>query len=213
MNHQLPYRLFPTLDDIRRVGLLLGTPETSAASTPELFEINAAAGKSAPRTLRPGHRHDQSRVGEINEVQFGLDAMRHDFICGKPETVEAFDLFVVPRDFVRLPVLSPDLGKRPRRISIAPVALVQVRSTMAPIMQKRALVPYYHVSARHTHVGRPYKPGEIDIIAAYIEPLKLWYIIPYEEVGSRMTISLFPHDPKSTGRYEKFKERWDLLRL
>lgn len=100
MYNPLPYRFFPDLDDLRRVGLLFATTPEPA---PQLFNLNAAASKEAPRT---GRRYDQSRVGEINEVQFGLDAMRHDYICGKPETVEAFDLFVVPRDFVRLPVLS-----------------------------------------------------------------------------------------------------------
>lgn len=73
--------------------------------------------------------------------------------------------------------------------------------------------PYYRVGTNRGFYRGSYKPGELDFFAVYIEPLKLWYIIPWSEVGGRRAIYVYPNDPDSNGRYEKFKERWDLLRL
>lgn len=126
MTAPFPYRFFPDLNDLRRVGLLFGMPDTAAAVLgPKRFDISAAADNTPkPQQVR---RNDRRRNGEINEVQFGVDAMRHDYICGKPLTNEAFDVFVIPRDFVRLPALAN--SPHSKRIAVAPVALVQVRTT------------------------------------------------------------------------------------
>jgi hypothetical protein len=60
--------------------------------------------------------------------------------------------------------------------------------------------------------SRAYSPRQIDFLAAYIIPRDIWYIIPAASVlRGRQMISLYPHRPPSTGRYEKFREAWRLL--
>lgn len=215
MAAEVPYRVFPALDDLQRAGLFL------PAQAPELLTISASADEDCRPPRRPDHRR---RSGEVNEVQFAIDAMRHDYTCGKPYTNEAFDLFVIPRDFERLIARVPRSGpvmaragqsssRRNVRVAIAPVALVQVRSTASMMTRNSDGKPFYVISARHGYGKRRYTADEIDIFAAYIEPLKLWYIIPFAEIGTAASLSLFPHDPRSQGKYEKFRERWDLLRL
>lgn len=179
--------------------------ETRESGHSEGISISAAADEGGRKEARRKVKDHRRRRGEVNEVRFCLDAMEQDYICGKPLTAEAFDVFTVPRS------ARKRKGKPPRRVAIVPVKRVQVRSTDSVQMQKGGKTPYYRITTKHAFDRRRYTADEIDIIAAYIAPLRLWYIIPFSEIGTASSISLFPHDTKSKGKYEKFRERWDLL--
>ncbi len=58
--------------------------------------------------------------------------------------------------------------------------------------------------------GRIYTPAEVDFIAAYIIPRKVWYIIPVTQLQSQTNVVLNPSHPRS--KYLHFKEAWHLLR-
>ena len=157
---------------------------------------------------------NRRRQGEIFQIRFALDAMDHDYICAAPYTDESFDLFAMPRDFARRVAQGRNAeDKRLPRIALAPVALVQVRSTSTAKMAPGGVTPFYRVTTKHTFGGKVYADGEIDIFAAYISPLRTWYIIPFGEVGRATSISLFPHGAESAGKYEKFRERWTCWRF
>lgn len=59
-----------------------------------------------------------------------------------------------------------------------------------------------------------YSADEIDFIAAYVVAHDAWYIIPVAEIGSLAHIRLYPEGTKryDGGRFEKYREAWDLLR-
>ena len=59
-----------------------------------------------------------------------------------------------------------------------------------------------------------YSADEIDFIAAYVVAHDAWYIIPIAEIGSLAHIRLYPEGAKRSdgGRFEKYREAWDLLR-
>jgi hypothetical protein len=71
----------------------------------------------------------------------------------------------------------------------------------------------YRINA-HRRSGRravPYRPGEIDFIAAYIIPEDTWYIIPLHAV--RGTSLLFRRKKdRRPGLYDQYREAWHLLR-
>jgi hypothetical protein len=71
----------------------------------------------------------------------------------------------------------------------------------------------YRINA-HRRTGRravPYRPGEIDFIAAYIIPEDTWYIIPLHAV--RGTSLLFRRKKdRRPSLYGQYKEAWHLLR-
>jgi hypothetical protein len=69
----------------------------------------------------------------------------------------------------------------------------------------------FTIPLTHGHPRRPYQPGDFDLLAAYVGPYKTWYIIPFPEIAGRSGIHFYTHNPASTGQFEKFKERWDLL--
>ena len=53
---------------------------------------------------------------------------------------------------------------------------------------------------------------KIDVLAAYIEDISYWYIIPCLEVNQSLRISLYGHNPNSKAKLEVYKEAWDLFK-
>ena len=53
-----------------------------------------------------------------------------------------------------------------------------------------------------------YRPGAFDFLAAYVVPEDVWFILPAKEVVGMRSVSLCT----PTGRYEKYREAWELLR-
>ena len=56
-----------------------------------------------------------------------------------------------------------------------------------------------------------YTKDEIDFIAAFVFPEQMWYIIPVEEV-TESSVTLYPQIENSDGKYEKFRNKFKLLK-
>ena len=84
---------------------------------------------------------------------------------------------------------------------------IQVKSTI-----NRSPEGGYICGVRPNTRGKPYQLGEFDFLAAYIITKDVWYIIPAKLlVHNKVTrIRLDPSSP--SGKYESYKEAWDLLR-
>ncbi len=57
--------------------------------------------------------------------------------------------------------------------------------------------------------GEPYKAEEIDFLVVYVEPEKLWYVLPIEIVASLMGLGLYPGLRRS--KFDRYREAWCLL--
>lgn len=80
---------------------------------------------------------------------------------------------------------------------------VQIKSTRC----------HHSAGAYKCHIdsnGVPYREGMLDFIAAYVIPVRVWYIIPFDATHGQSEVLLAPHRPKS--KYARFKEAWHLLR-
>jgi len=53
--------------------------------------------------------------------------------------------------------------------------------------------------------------ADVDVIAAYLVPKDLWYIVPIEECTCK-NLWFFPEKSIKGSRFEKFREAWDYLR-
>lgn len=82
---------------------------------------------------------------------------------------------------------------------------VQVKSTIYKIGNS------YVCNTRPDNDQRPYTLKQIDFLAAFVIPEKVWYIVP-ARVSTRLkgNIWLSPH--KKGHKYERFMEAWELLR-
>lgn len=85
---------------------------------------------------------------------------------------------------------------------------VQIKSTR--IKETTYRHSRFRITAGHGRINTPYSISECDILAMYIEPENIWYIAPIEDIQSA-SIGLYPHNNKSRGKYEVYKERWDFL--
>jgi hypothetical protein len=58
----------------------------------------------------------------------------------------------------------------------------------------------------------PYTPADIDVLAAFIHGLRIWYLIPVQAIQSRLTLALYPMGVRrGAGEFEKYREAWYLL--
>lgn len=68
----------------------------------------------------------------------------------------------------------------------------------------------FQFHAWRTNARKPLTCRDADFIACFVVPFGTWYIIPVQELVS-MNIRLHPDVPNSRGRFERFRERWDLF--
>ena|SRR5437763_1479468 len=129
--------------------------------------------------------------GEWVEVCFVAECLRRGMVAAKPYgDSTAYDFII-------------EAGRG--IISRVQVKSVSVRNPPSGI---------YHVAVMRSVAlaKKPYCAGDFDVLAAYIIPLNVWYIIPaYEVVGIKM-ISLRPVGRSlRVRRLEKYRDAWNLL--
>lgn len=52
---------------------------------------------------------------------------------------------------------------------------------------------------------------KVDILAAYVQPVDTWYIIPCLEISAK-SVWFYPHIENSKSMSERYKEQWDLFK-
>ena len=92
---------------------------------------------------------------------------------------------------------------------------IQIKGTTRPIFcEKNKGVGRYKITSCSGRIKKnPLDCTKVDILAAYIEDLKFWYLIPCMALDSATTIGLYPHIADSKAKHEKFKENWNLFKL
>ncbi len=92
-------------------------------------------------------------------------------------------------------------------------ARVQVKSTMYKARPKKPPYRYriaiYVCNMRHISVRR-YVQSDFDILAVYVIPKDIWYIIPAEVATKKIAIRVSPGNARN--QYEHYREAWHLLR-
>lgn len=83
---------------------------------------------------------------------------------------------------------------------------IQVKSVCRPCIKKHS----YSVSICRGFDKRSYTKGDYDYVAAYLIQDDIWYIIPFDEIGERITIRIFPKSDKS--KWNGYKEAFHLLK-
>lgn len=79
---------------------------------------------------------------------------------------------------------------------------VQVKSAWK-IFQSRYMVKFNKGTIADVRSG-------YDVLVAYVAPLDAWYVVP-ASVIKKPWLVLYPHIPKSNGKYEKYLEGWRTL--
>jgi PD-(D/E)XK endonuclease len=140
-------------------------------------------GKTRPATNIGRH---PKRRGEEGELAFMRRAIAEGFAIAKPwGDSERYDFIL-------------DNGIRLWR--------VQVRSTDREVHKGFAVHAYSKAGPKLMQLTA----REVDVIAAYLIPKDIWYIVPIEACTGK-NLWFFP-DGRKRSRFEKFREAWDHLR-
>jgi len=78
--------------------------------------------------------------------------------------------------------------------------------------QRTGLGRYMITTATGATKKQSIDPSKVDVLAAYVQKVKAWYIIPILSIDSALRISLYPHNPKSKAKHERFLEDWDYFK-
>lgn len=72
----------------------------------------------------------------------------------------------------------------------------------------------YEVQAVHSTRGQGkqrYTPAEIDVLAAHIQPLDVWYLLPMCAVGRAKSLRFYPDIRSRKPQWEQYREAWEVL--
>ncbi len=134
-------------------------------------------------------RANSKRSGEISEAAFLHKAISMGFRVTKPwGDSERYD-FVL------------DSGKRLWRVQIKCTATLHAGG--------------YHIQPIHYVYGERklvYTEDEIDVLAAHIVPLNVWYVVPVQALAQGASLRLYPEGGCERARFEKYREAWDVFR-
>jgi hypothetical protein len=132
---------------------------------------------------------NSKRAGELSEAAFLHKAVGLGFRVTKPwGDSERYD-FVL------------DSGRRLWRVQIKCTAVLRAGG--------------YHIQPIHFVYGKNkvvYTAEDIDVLAAHVVPLDVWYLVPVGALAQGRSLRLYPDDGCKTARFEKYREDWDLFR-
>lgn len=128
-------------------------------------------------------------IGTMGEVGFVYKALRNKLKVSKPIGIYPYDFIV-------------DNEKGLYRIQVKTCTSYNKQTYSYTLSTKRK---------QSKNESFNYSEKDIDFIAAYVLPLDTWYIIPIKELTDIKGIALFPHNRASTSKWEKYRERWDIL--
>ena len=84
---------------------------------------------------------------------------------------------------------------------------VQVKGTSSQIKSK----PGYKVIAASGNLKKvPLNPDDVDVLAVYVEPCDVWYLIPVRKLDGGVSVYLNPAT-KVNAKYEVWKEAWNVF--
>jgi hypothetical protein len=72
----------------------------------------------------------------------------------------------------------------------------------------------YEVQPVHSTRGggkQRYTAKEIDVVAAHVQPVDVWYLLPIKKVGRAKSLRLYPDIESRRPMWEEYREAWEVL--
>ena len=134
-------------------------------------------------------RGNPKRSGEISQAAFLLRAEMMGFNLALPwGDNQAWDFVVWGRDERAVRVQVKGTGRLHRRgYEVQPVR-----------------------TGRRGRKKR-YTKKDIDVIAAHVQPVDAWYLIPIEKVGRAKSLRLYPGIESRQPMWEQYRDAWEIL--
>ena len=88
---------------------------------------------------------------------------------------------------------------------------IQIKGTSKPQKRPTNGLRYKVNAATGSSTKNPIDCMDVDILAVYIAPHDIWYIIPCINLGNRKSIWFYPDNKNSTAQLEEYKNAWGVL--
>ena len=69
----------------------------------------------------------------------------------------------------------------------------------------------FGICAGQGSTKRPIDCTKVDVVACYIDPYSKWYLIPCLDLCEQIKLWFYPHNDKSKGKFEKYKDNWSVF--
>jgi PD-(D/E)XK endonuclease len=165
-----------------------GGIEICAAADPEFESEPKSKAKAADRSVRSTQALSPKQLGEMAEAEFIAKAMEEGLVVAKPwGDSEPYDFIVNPRKsyiFWRVQVKSAHVRGKDGTYSFG----------------------------AHDGQRRPYTAEDIDALVAYAKPEGAWYVMPVRVVEGLKALKLSPRSKGMRSKYEKWREKWEVLK-
>jgi PD-(D/E)XK nuclease superfamily protein len=136
-------------------------------------------------------RRNPKKLGEVSQAAFLLKARTLGFSVAVPwGDSERYDFVVWAKE-----------GGR--------ILRVQVKGTGR--LHRRGY-EVQAVRATRRRGKKRYTAREIDVLAAHVQPLDVWYLIPIGAIRRAKSLRFYPDIKSREPRWERYREAWDGLR-
>lgn len=136
---------------------------------------------------------NQNQQGNISELQFQLEAWKHNLIVSRPFCHKQ------KYDFI-----TDDNNEHLYRIQVKSVLHLKNKPNGQPNGYRMQISPPHK---RHPY----YSKNQIDFFALYVIPKDVWYIVPIRVIPQKQTIQVYPDNNQT--KYNQYKNAWFLLKL
>ena len=91
---------------------------------------------------------------------------------------------------------------------------VQIKGTEGKSKEDRTGLGRYMVTtSRGSGDKETIDCTKVDVLVAYVDELNTFYNIPCMELDGAKRISVYPHNPESKAKHEKYKDNWKVFKV
>ena len=91
---------------------------------------------------------------------------------------------------------------------------VQIKGSgkASPSERKNGCQRYKFSTTTGRSVKQPLDCTKVAVVAIYCADIDTWYLIPCMALDGALTVAVYPHNPNSKAKHEKYRENWEIFK-
>ncbi len=131
-------------------------------------------------------KQSNTNKGDLGELSFTLECLKKDIRCSKPISSEyGYDLITDHKGILNR---------------------IQIKTTFSFDPKSKR----YQANSKRNN-GKIITTEDADYLVVFVSDFNVYYIIPVHKIKS-VSVNLFPTVVNSYGKWEQYKEAWNLLK-
>jgi len=135
------------------------------------------------------------RLGYIYEQTFFAEALKH-----------GLEVFCPLGD--HLPVDCIVVNSAGKKFNVQ----IKGSSQASPVEKNNGCTRYKFSVTTGRSVKQPLDCTKVDVVAIYCADIDTWYLIPCMALDGVLTAAVYPHNPNSKAKHEKYRENWEIFK-